>query len=793
MNQFFRLFSSIFICVLFVFPSFAQQGSHQRIKVHFDEEYTVKYLAALGVEADHGFHLPGRFLVHTVSKAEIERIKQAGFQTEVLIPDIQSYYALLNEQPISAFSRAAGCDDLVPDPPVNFDLGSMGGFFTYQEALDMLNSMADQYPDLISPIAPIPGHQTIEGRPIYWLRLSDNPLVDEDEPEVLYTAVHHAREPGSLAQMIYYLWHMLENYDTDPEIQYLLQETELYFIPVINPDGYIYNELTNPDGGGLWRKNKRDNNGDGQFTEDIDGVDLNRNYGFQWGDLGGSSGDPGSAIYRGASAFSEPETQAVSDFCNQHEFQFALNYHTFGRLHIYPWAYSDETADPLFPIFARAMTAQNDYFAGTTSETVGYAVNGSSDDWFYGEENTKDPIYSFTPEVGTSFWPGPNTVYPFSQEVLDMNLTTARLVLNYGDFQQGVVSDPSVLDGSIEFSLQKLGLKDGPLTISLAGVSSNVIMTSIPQEFNLMLAQEETSTASYSLDPAIQNGEIVELEWRMDNGEFVWTIPYSFVYGDDEVIISNSGTPTDFDQTLPNTDWNVTSLKTVSPPFSMTDSPSGGYQGNTINYLQTEDPIDLSNAVDASMRLYILFEVAPDGFDYAQIQASTDDGATWVPLCGEYTTNGPSALGDQTPIYSGYQEDFVLETLDLSDFIGQQVKIRFEMTSNGFWEEDGFYFDDLEIVKKTPTVVSTTELQASDFQLITRPNPAADYAIVDLPKEGQYDQVQVFNALGQIIFQTSINRDAQVILPTTDWKPGIYFLRAQGNQMPDLSDQLIVE
>ena len=109
------------------------------------------------------------------------------------------------------------------------------------------------------------------------MKISDNPNTDEPEPEVLYTALHHAREPESLSQLIYYMWYVLENYATDPEVQALVDNTEMYFAPCINPDGYLYNEQTDPNGGGLWRKNRRDNL-DGEF-----GVDLNRNYDFSWG------------------------------------------------------------------------------------------------------------------------------------------------------------------------------------------------------------------------------------------------------------------------------------------------------------------------------------------------------------------------------------------------------------------------------------------------------------------------------------------------------------------------------
>jgi murein tripeptide amidase MpaA len=94
---------------------------------------------------------------------------------------------------------------------------------------------------------------------------------------MFFNAVHHAREPMSMSQLIFFMWHILENYNTDKDIKTLVNSTELYVVPCVNPDGYVYNQGTNPSGGGMWRKNRR-NNGNGTF-----GVDPNRNYAYKWG------------------------------------------------------------------------------------------------------------------------------------------------------------------------------------------------------------------------------------------------------------------------------------------------------------------------------------------------------------------------------------------------------------------------------------------------------------------------------------------------------------------------------
>ena len=109
----------------------------------------------------------------------------------------------------------------------------------------------------------------------------------------------------------------------------------MWFIPVVNPDGYVYNESIEPNGGGMHRKNRRDTNcGNGTSR----GVDLNRNFGYNWGENDiGSSPNPCSDVYRGESSFSEPETQALRDFILNHNFKNVLNFHTYANTYIHPF------------------------------------------------------------------------------------------------------------------------------------------------------------------------------------------------------------------------------------------------------------------------------------------------------------------------------------------------------------------------------------------------------------------------------------------------------------------------
>ncbi len=176
---------------------------------------------------------------------------------------------------------------------------------------------------------------------------------------------------------------LLETYDSDPSVREIVDGCELWIVPLLNPDGLEYSIGTYR----YWRKNRRDN-GDGSF-----GVDLNRNYGQAWGlDDVGSSSDPSSGVFRGRSAFSEPETAALRDLVLGRGFDAVVSYHSFGQLILYPWAYTAAPA-PLQPVLEAlgrdmavliAAVGGRAYAVGQSGEDL-YLSNGDAADWAYAE------------------------------------------------------------------------------------------------------------------------------------------------------------------------------------------------------------------------------------------------------------------------------------------------------------------------------------------------------------------------------------------------------------------------
>jgi hypothetical protein len=249
---------------------------------------------------------------------------------------------------------------------------------------------------------------TGRGRTIWAVKLTLNPGERHQGPnsraKVLYSSMQHAREwiagEVNFRLMNWYIDHWKSG---DPAIKSLLKNTELWFVPVMNPDGYQYTFL-NP-GTRLWRKTLRDNNGNGTI-EVGDGVDPNRNYPEHWGyDNEGSSPVQSSDTYRGPSASSEPETRAITKLLDRKHFAFQINYHSFGRWILYPegWQTGTPTADD--PIYyalsgnldnpAIGSAATGDAFHPGLSSDVLYVTNGETTD--YAHVNAK--TLAWTPEL----------------------------------------------------------------------------------------------------------------------------------------------------------------------------------------------------------------------------------------------------------------------------------------------------------------------------------------------------------------------------------------------------------
>jgi hypothetical protein len=268
----------------------------------------------------------------------------------------------------------------------------------YDELIPILQNLANTYPS-ICKLYDV--GDTWENREIWALKISDNVATHEaGEKDILVNGNHHAREIMTVEVPLHLAKNLCEKYPGDPDVKLIVDNVETWIIPMLNPDGHnhVFKVYS------MWRKNRRDNGG-GYY-----GVDLNRNYDYHWGEAG-SSGDPRSNVYRGPYAFSEPELQAIRDLINDddHQFLYTLNYHSYGRCMLYPWAYTyGHPEEPDYTYYKNLavylLATLPGWEHGNDWEVLHYLASGNAVDWEYdGTGHDKD--WGFTFEVDREFQP----------------------------------------------------------------------------------------------------------------------------------------------------------------------------------------------------------------------------------------------------------------------------------------------------------------------------------------------------------------------------------------------------
>jgi len=362
------------------------------------------------------------FLNALVYPEDLPLLRHLGFKPVVVHEDIEAFYASRLTQPGTTTLKR----------------GSMGGYLTWTEILSQLDQWRTRYPKLITVRQSI--GKTFEKRDQWIVKVSANADVDENEPEIYMESLIHAREPGGMMSGMRCIEYLMENYGKKPVVTDLLDNREIWYLPVMNVDGYEYNRSIRPGGGGMWRKNR---NGSG--------IDLNRNFGYKWGyDNRGSSPSPGSGTYRGTGPFSEPAAKNVEKFILSRSTKgmtMAWDIHSYGGLCMFPFSYANVQSPrhSAYVEMSAEMVKQNKYRAGIANTTL-YPMNGAAVDWFEGSAG----LWGWLPELGRSFWPATSRILALAEENLHMFLTAIKYAGPYLITQSLTVKDLGNPNGVVE-------------------------------------------------------------------------------------------------------------------------------------------------------------------------------------------------------------------------------------------------------------------------------------------------------------------------------------------------------
>ncbi|KYK31345.1 MAG: hypothetical protein AYK23_03600 [Candidatus Proteinoplasmatales archaeon SG8-5] len=443
------------------------------------------------------------------------------------------------------------------EPPTGSDIFDFTTYHSYNETVRFLQTISSSYPNITKLVSI---GVTFEGRDIWAMKVSDNPGIEEDEPEVFFSGCHHAREWMTTEVCLYTLAFLVDGYSSNSTITDLVDNRQIWFVPVVNPDGRVFDSPGDdpadhsyqPYG---WRKNRFDN-GDGTF-----GVDLNRNYDYMWGGVGASRVTD-SYTYRGTEPFSENETSAIRDFVGVHDFVFAVNYHSYSQLILYPWGYTfNDTADALvFEQVGRGMSERITNRAGSSypgyvpqkgSEL--YYLSGVADDWHYGVHGTfsfcvelypslkdftiqQDPAVSMPYDI---FHPRPDKVLPVCQD----NLPAALYLMDISDDPYQVLEDRfSVSVGTDRIQMNRSEMRTLNATVTNEGEAERTFditggscplgfeIGSQPSSLSLVPGESANVAVSIYAGPVAPSGcsdvhiRVTAGEGNMDSSEREYTI-----------------------------------------------------------------------------------------------------------------------------------------------------------------------------------------------------------------------------------------------------------------------------
>lgn len=651
-----RLAVGALLLLTFCVTAAAAAADYSLVRVWFDGADGAAFIKA-HPELDVATAKPGYFVEVVATPATMDVLHRSGLRLEVVHADLVEFYA----------SRIQNKD-------TNF-----GGWHTYSENIAYLDSLRTEYPHLISAKWSI--GQTHELRNIWCVRLSDNPDIDEaGEPEILLDTMHHAREIMAGDFGLMFADYLCRNYDSDPVVTWLMDNRALYLVSIVNPDGVVYNETTNPGGGGMWRKNRL-NSGGGVY-----GVDLNRNYPFEW--IGsGSSSSPSSDTYRGPSAGSEPETQALMNLINSRQFVTHQSLHTYHNATLFPWGYTTTPCPDraLYDHMAAMMTMYNGYEAGTAPEIL-YVVNGSATDWAYGDQSEHAKIYSFCNEIGTTgFWPS----FEERDGLFHDNLwPMLYLMMAAGGFAH--VANPVALDagggllepgdsGFFNCTVTNQGVTEAIAGVQLTLRCDDPYIQFTSAEASIGALAPTVGVAvdppfAFTVDPVCPDGRVISVTVTASFAGGTIDYPFTFLVGEPSEIFVDSFTAGTGNWTFSGGQWGLTSTA-HTPPYALTDSPSGNY-GNNWNATAT-----INGSFRASRLLFWHRYNLEEDYDYGRVQVAVDGGG-WQTLRS----------------YDGIQSAWQQVEVDLAQFGGQSLGVRFLLQTDVYVTADGWYIDDVQLL-----------------------------------------------------------------------------------------------
>lgn len=639
----------------------------------------VKTINTLHLSIDTVNRLTGVIVVDVRGQQEEDLLLQHGFAVTRIPDQAREYYEYL-------IASTRGSDN-----PLN-------EYYSLTEFHDFLQTTQNQYPNLCQLVQ---YGTSIQNRPLYAMKISDNVAQNEAEPEVKLIANIHGDEPIGYDLMIRTIDLLTSEYGTNPRITDIVNNTELWIIPMMNPDGYA--------------------NG---YRYNAAGVDLNRNFPMP----NGITNPDGNAH--------APENLAMMDFSNQHNFVCGINFHSGSLVFNYPWDYTyaltpdDEMIIDMSLTYAQhnlPMYNSNEFAQGITNGAAWYVITGSMQDWNYGFTNNIE----FTAELSYTKWPPASTLdsywannqesilsfIEYAQNGLKGSVTNSSgnpiaATISVQDNSKDIKNDPLVgdyhrllLPGTylVTASADAYIPQTVEITVPAQGhITHNFTLESASMLLLSGLVRDldgyPVNNAQVTLytDPAVQtttdsDGQFILpdtyegdyqfqvssaqhgifqslLKVRLENGRSLVFVLGDKVFADD------------FEDGLglwiATGTWGIIQEGTNSV---LTDSPAGNYGNNVNKSIRTAEAINLSTIQKPLLSFKARWNLET-GYDYVYVEASAN-GSNWTQLTG----------------FTGHQNEYLQQVLPLDAYSGGNLHLRFRLRSDQYQTADGIYIDDVVV------------------------------------------------------------------------------------------------
>jgi len=694
MNKIYTLLLISFFASSF-FANANNKVTYDRILIKAKDNTVFEKLAKNNLYADHPIRKKEGYWV-VFNNEEMDILRSTDIDYEILIHDLETWYQkrILKEMKDPAVKK------MMKTSTPGFTLGNHAGYYLPSEINNKLDEISNNYPNIATSKVSI--GTTYQGRDIFMVKISDNPNTDESatEPAVYYDAMQHAREPLSMMTLMYYMFWLVENYGSDPEATHIVDNRELFFVPIVNVDGYEYNISTNPLGGGLWRKNRTPNAGSSCV-----GTDLNRNYDSDWSVVGTST-NPCSDVFHGAGPFSEPESVAVRDFLATINPAIAFTCHSASEIYLESGWDVTRSQEQYYADYSLDMCEAEDY------------AYGQGDDILYGATGTASRYLNqvgaiaWTPEIGSDWWEPANEIVSYAEKHLPIFEYAASIAGDYPDIKQVTINNGGdILPGqtynlAVEIFNKGRTLSASNVSVQVVSSSSNVTIINNTTTVSSVAARQTAWTSanpiSLSINGNATNGDIIEVELSlMANGVEYERETQRWVVGTQNILFAEDGSNGlgGFVENSNIIPWDTTFVMKRSGNECITDSRLEAAVNSAITTLSMSNPVSMTGTVKPILEFWIAW-----GMSNSSARSSDSPYEDKVTL--ELKLNGgawnPIAT-DNTDSYNG-QPEFVLnnswakQIVDLSPYIGSDVEFRFVTEASYQRRPDGVFIDDFRIV-----------------------------------------------------------------------------------------------